>query len=530
MMCKLYTKDYKTFGQNGEIRLERIDRGLPGDDMEYALGKSNWVVSHRAEHPTLVGLLDVKSKYIYGMSTRGVSQYLFTPYNESYPPFIVGYADKDKSHNKIVLVRFSDWPVGSKFPKGHLERVLGVAGDFKAEALALQWCASPWTIKFTSEQMLEQPQLSVPPPNNRVDLTDKWTINIDPPGCRDIDDVISVYKGVDKWHLVVTIADVAESVDTGSTLDIHASRTGQSVYSEFLPPRNMFPPALSEDLLSLIPGKRRLGVSIIYTFMGDVFITHKFAETIVENKESYTYENVRATADPENIKMIRAAASILGCKEADADDPHKWVETFMVDYNKKVARELSNAKVGVFRGQKTEVSLETYERICPELAHQAATFTGSDNILQHKSLNAEVYCYASSPIRRYVDVVNQRLLKIIISKEWEFVIISRDDDFSSLADTMNELQKVAKRQSRDDFFLKQLSLGAATNIVDGVVFDYSSEKERLKVYVPAWKRFVKVRVFKTDSQPPCEGEKVTLRYFYNADQVAWKNRIVFQIV
>jgi exoribonuclease R len=551
MMLKLYTKDYKTFGRNGEIPLEKIDRGLPGDEMELSIGKEKWIVTQRAEHPTLVGLLDVKSKYVYGMSSRGTSQYLFTPYNESYPPFIVGCADKDKRHNKIVLVRFSDWPVGSKFPKGQLIQTLGVAGDFEAEAKALYWCYSPWTFKkeptvmarpkahglsFIKEEENENDEddnehddrlSSISSHPNRLDLTQKYTLNIDPLGCKDIDDVLTVYHNdSNSWVLVVTIADVSEMIDVNGELDHHAMKTGQSLYSEFLPPRNMLLPQLSEDELSLIPGKTRFGVSLIHTFSGNKLMYSKFAESIIENKASYTYDNVEATADPEVVKMIRQAAGILGCE--DINDPHKWIETFMVNYNKSVAKELYDKNVGIFRGQKPDVPLEKYQRICPELAHQAAIFTGPEDILEHTSLNAPTYCYASSPIRRYVDIVNQRLLKIIISKQWEFLFLSRDDDFSGLADKMNDLQKGAKRQSRDDFFLSQLA--GEKRIIEGVIFDIATEK--LKVYVPVWKRFVKVRrEQKIESTTTLyEGEKVNLRYFYNPDQVAWKNRIVFQIV
>ena len=516
---KLYTKDYKTFGVNGEIRLENIDRGLPGDEVELSVGKERWIVTQRAEHPTLVGLLDVKSKYIYGMSSRGTSQYLFTPYNESYPPFIVGCADKDKTHNKIVLIRFSDWPVGTKFPKGQLIQTLGIAGDFQAEAKALYWCYSPWVCR-------QIPISSCHNKLERLDLTEKYTLNIDPPGCKDIDDVLTVYrKDNNSWVLVITIADVADMIDANSELDHHAMKTGQSLYSNFLPPRNMLPAQLSEDALSLIPGKVRLGVSLVYTFVGNVLIRSKFMETIIENKASYTYDNVEETADPNVVKMIREAADILGCE--DINDTHKWIETFMVQYNKTVASTLYDYQVGIFRGQKPEAPLEKYERICPELAHQAAVFTGPDNILKHTSLNASTYCYASSPIRRYVDIINQRLLKIIISKQWEMLILSKNDEFSLLAEMMNILQKGAKRQSRDDFFLSQLAT-AATKIIEGVIFDVAPDK--LKVYVPTWKRFVKVRISKKLESTLSEGDQVTLRYFYNPDQVGWKNRIVFEIM
>lgn len=523
MTHKLSTKDYVSFsvGNVVNISLDQIDRGLPGDEMELTANRTTWKVFHRVDHPHLVGVLDVMSKYVYGMSTRGVSQYLFTPYNKSYPPFIVGCADKDRSSNKIVVVTFASWESSQKFPKGSLVSTLGLSGDLAAEANALQLQYSPWNLKkFNLSNTFDLQN------EHRINLSGTPTLNIDPEGCKDIDDIITVYRdATDFVNIVITIADVSEIIDIGSPIDRHAQKTGQTLYSEFHKPRNMLPSILSEDALSLLPGKKRLGVSLFMKFIPlTQLIISDFRETIVENNASYTYENVKTDAPKEIISDICYAAKSLGCN--DINDPHKWVETFMIHYNKEVAKKLNSLKLGIFRGQLKSVrnDLEVYNRICPELAHEAALYVSPINLIPHYSLRCEAYCYASSPIRRYVDIVNQRYLKSIIRKEWDLVTISQMADFETIISQQNALQKGAKAQSRDDFLLKQIATNPG-KIVDGVVFSFDATEQKMKVYVPQWKRLVKVR---NVSEQYSEGDKVTLKYYYNPNNVSWKNRIVFE--
>ena len=537
----LKTKNYKEFSistSNIDIQVKDIVRSLPGDELEKGHG-DRWTVKQRAEHPLLVGLLDVKSKYVYGMSSRGVPQYLFTPHNESYPQFIVGCSTKDKSINKIVLVRFESWNEGQKFPHGALVDTLGPSGNLIAEANALYWQHSPWQLNKLN---------CIPPKNqellreNKVDISDKYTINIDPPGCKDIDDVISVYEDEDEdktttktkpkyFVLVITIADVAETVESGNVIDIHAQKTGQSLYSNFLPPRNMLHPLLSEDRLSLLPGQKRYGLSLfIYISNEGNIIESKqnFSETIVLNKASFTYDTVVKNAPPDMVEKIRFAAKTLGCKECE--DPHKWIETFMVFYNKEAAKLLLNHKVGIFRGQKESVKadLEKYRQMCPELAHEAAVYTDATNILPHYSMGLidEAYCYASSPIRRYVDIINQRLLKNILNREWDLLFLHRDTSSEMLVRKLNVLQSGAKKQGRDDFFLSKLVVdNLQSKLVEGIVFSIGENK--IRVFIPSWKRIIS---FHSNDQVKQEGKKISIKYYYNPNQVGWKNRFVFQIV
>ena len=516
-MSTLETKDYKTFTINGEeATFSQIDRALPGDEVEFINDK--WTPVKRAQYPLIVGIIDLKSPYVYGMSSKGTKQYLFTPYNESYPPFIVGCSERDRTANKILLVQFSHWEKGQKFPHANLVQTLGLSGEFLAEAKALYWQYSP--------KQLKKYETPFPPTTyNRIDISDKPTLNIDPPGCKDIDDILTIYEDetTKKQMLVITISDVAESIQPGTDLDIHASQVGQSLYSAFLPPRNMLPTQLSEGALSLLPDQKRLGISLFVeiptTTTTKTVPTHYFAQTIIQNQCTYTYESI-FTAAPKLVNMIQQAAAALGCDEKDKDDPHKWIETFMVFYNTEVAKLLAAHKVGIFRGQNESTKVERYKKICPELANEAAEFTSYEDIRPHFSLGLEKYCYASSPIRRYVDILNQRCLKRILLSQ------KQENQQNISIETANALQKQAKCHSRDDFFLSKLT--KTTHVVEGIVFSCeptspSPSEQKAKIYIPEWKRIISVR------ENLKQDEKVTIKYFYNPNKVAWKKRIVFEV-
>ncbi len=111
------------------------------------------------------------------------------------------------------------------------------------------------------------------PPADRLDLTDKLTITIDPFDARDFDDAISLEREQGRWRLWVHIADVSQFVPIGSPLDEEAKKRATSVY---LPDRviPMIPEIISNHLASLQPERIRLVKTCEIEFLDDLTITH----------------------------------------------------------------------------------------------------------------------------------------------------------------------------------------------------------------------------------------------------------------
>jgi hypothetical protein len=142
----------------------------------------------------------------------------------------------------------------------------------------------------------------------------------------------------------------------------------------------------------------------------------------------------------------------------------------------------------------------------------------------HAGLDKEAYAYATSPIRRYCDLVNQRYIKDILNPaEPPFAV-----DIAPLVTELNRRQKQEKSFTRDLFFMKVLS--GSVKEVEGVAV---SEK---RVWIPEWKRCITVKTFAlgppTAGRPErakiSEGEKYKVSWYENRGLPHWKERIVFR--
>ncbi|KAK3258973.1 hypothetical protein CYMTET_32006 [Cymbomonas tetramitiformis] len=124
------------------------------------------------------------------------------------------------------------------------------------------------------------------------------TASIDPPGCVDVDDALSVHAlPGGGWEVGVHIADVSHFVRAGGALDMEARARGTTVY---LVDRrlDMLPGVLSENLCSLLAGVDRLAVSVLWTLTPDLEVTDVwFGRTVIHSAHKLTYQQAQAMFD-----------------------------------------------------------------------------------------------------------------------------------------------------------------------------------------------------------------------------------------
>lgn len=510
----LETKDYKHF-IIGDVSVEgadKVNKALPGDNVEIKEGIVH-IVERAATHPPLVGIIELTSKCKYGFTSRGVPIYLFSPANESYPQMMVGCSERDLSVNRICLVQFVSWD--DVLPRANLVKILGPAGDTETELEALYWRYSPWSAPSKSTLATlaaAAPEDSAP---TREDLTEWPTINIDPPDCRDIDDVVSMKQcGAGEWLVAISIADVGEIVKPGSALDSHASRIGQTLYQTGRGPRHMLPVTISENTGSLVPGQKRTAISLIFKWSGATCNEHRLAETIVLNKHSYTYETATSTDD---FPLERLTTNMAG-SVVPLHDSHKWIEILMIYYNKYVASVLHVSGEGLLRHHEApEAALAAKMELIglPHLAASAAKYVsiaGTKTDIYHAGLDCKLYCHATSPLRRYADIVNQWIIKGILRGN-----SGSQPDLSEVATQLNKLQRAAKAHDRDVAFVCAVAR-ASHGRAEAIVLD---EKH---AYVEQWKTIVRLA---TAVDP---GTHVDFEYFCDMRQRAWKHRMVLRLV
>jgi exoribonuclease R len=432
-----------------------------------------------------IGVLELTSKYRYGLTSRGVPLYLFKPYGDS-PDLIVGSSERDLSRNQIAVV---EAPEESKhLDRGSLIRLIGPVGDFAAEkeALLLHYAG---TTKYKSTEA----EIDTSDDSSRTILSAEtgWiTFHIDPPGCRDVDDAISYHKESRTW--AITIADAAAAVPVDSQIDEAAKAIGATFYDlEGRALKSMLPPAISEAAASLLPGEPRRGITLFLKPGSTIFQL-----TWITVDFSFTYESFTRSELAYDLHVSK--------------DAHEWIEELMIRYNREVAGLLKNTNSGLLRVQPETEETPIWARIDPALkflAAEAASYEAArPDILQtHASLG--LYCHASSPLRRYADLVNQRALKAILR--------GHPPVTTDVAEHLNLRSKANKRWSRDLTFLTHVTPGRVHTI--DVVW-LSAEK----VWISAWKRIIRLR--HEESRPT--GYIGPIQIFCDPTKRNWKDRIL----
>lgn len=526
---RLCTKNYKDFtivDENDVVvksfsGAKLANKALPGDKVEST--ETGCKLLERADHPMLAGLIELNSKTKYGFTSRNKPIFLFCPFNESYPPFVVGCGHDDTSINRLALVKFDAWQ--DTLPRGNLQKLLDIGADEEA----LSWNYTPLACEKYKGPLLEQEQDQS---NSNKPLIQAF--NIDPPDCRDVDDVITIETEGGKTFITITISDVAAQVPQGHPLDLRAQQIGQTLYQDGNKPRHVFPQELSEDRLSLLTNTIRPGLSLKFPLHDPTQVT--WFESLVQTTKSYTYESVYE--DPQLCQQLKTMALALG---EPTDDSHVWIEVAMKFYNVEAAKILRQQKAGFLRchDKPDEERLRNLIKINPDLkflAFSSAVYTPADTISPfHYGLQTPYYTHATSPIRRYADLVNQRIIKAFLN--------NTEQEQTLKPNHLNYVAKQAKRHDRDLVFIRALHSNSK-DPVNGQILELKQENQeqtKITIYVPTWQLTVKLR-YKTGATPSEViskdettkhtvhiGKHVTLNYYADMTARSWKKRMVLRL-
>lgn len=229
----------------------------------------------------------------------------------------------------------------------------------------------PEEVSAQAESSASQPLVL----SSRKDLSDVFTITIDPVDARDFDDAISVEKQEDGgFRLGVHIADVSAFVPPGSAVDIEAYSRGTSVY---LPDRviPMIPEVLSNGACSLQPDQDRLTKTVLIDYDSKGKRTgFSVFSSMIRSRKRLCYEEAleilqgNSSGDPQLDSLFRDFSSLNslldrareqrgsvdlgasefrtvfnddgtpgGFKPVPDDQAHRMIENFMVEANSAVA-------------------------------------------------------------------------------------------------------------------------------------------------------------------------------------------------
>lgn len=488
---------------------EKANRALPEDTVRMTADGKVEIVERAARRP-LVGVLQLTSKYMYGMTGHGVPLYCCEPLNKGYPRFRVACKERDRSQNLLVSFQFESWEAGSELPRGSLLNVLGPVEEFPVEAQALSILSCPWSAP--------RPEPISYAPTGRY-LLSTGTFNIDPPGCLDIDDVLTIKTLPDsRYQIWITIADVSEIVRPATKVYDVARKIGATSYQDGNAVRPMLHRDLSEKLLSLLPGELRYGLALRVEF--DIttrqISTAEFQKVLVKNERSYTYENVLTQGEPSLCDVLTAFSG--------SSDPHKWIEHCMLLYNREAAKVLAAAGCGLLRAHDApfQEKLQALEAINPDLrylAYQSAKYVSvAGGGGSHWGLGESLYCHASSPLRRFADLVNQQIIKDVLDGKKS---IFEGEAICALE--LNRRQKQINAAERDYQLLKAIQT-AEKAVVDGIFL--WTRKEKAEFYVKEWETTIRFP-FDVGLTP---GKTYAIQYYCDRRKATWKERMIYRLV
>jgi hypothetical protein len=154
----------------------------------------------------------------------------------------------------------------------------------------------------------------------------------------------------------------------------------------------------------------------------------------------------------------------------------------------------------------------------PEIEFQGSArgrYTADVKDARHNGLGLDLYCHASSPLRRYADLVNQRWIKSILFAE--DIKVANPNLLS-----LNERCGVIKRMERFLWFLTNISTDSITTVGGHIV---AVKGAKVRVYVPRLRRILKGVV----TEGVILGDPVKCRIWCNRRACTLENRYVVQV-
>jgi len=454
-----YLDDFNSL-KSGELKYENYtflvnnievknNRGIYGDNVY--INKDNEVVGIKERSNSYIsGIIHLNSNQKYGFTNRNIPYYKFTSLSGKFPSFIVPSKSKIKKALYCVI-KINKWNTSHKNPIGKVDFLLGPVGNKVAETEILLYKNNiyPKKTKLKYNEILDL--------NQRI--IDYKTFSIDPLGCKDIDDALH-YKELDNGRIEIGIhiANVSRYLNHFSTELFSSIYLDNKII-------NMLEDSHSFNKCSLISGVNRMVLSLIVVFNGIEIENYYFRESIVRNTNLCYQDAERMIHESHGsnlFKLWELTTKILSNNELSAT---RMVEYYMILYNKLVAETLYkyDKKNTILRTHQGNTILYNGEDILKQFLEKkkrnAALYEKEPINTYHKGLNLEFYTHATSPIRRFVDIINQKNIINILENEELYSI--------NYLDKINIFQKNLKKFYNNYKKVK-------------ILFNYENDKEFLK--------------------------------------------------
>ena len=404
-------------GIEKDIKIDTRDlhSAIDGDTVKVAIYEDDEENGQKNATPVLTGavieVIKRKRHEIVGVVQLNKTFAFVLPdskkiYFDIYVPIdkIAGAQNGDK-----VMVKITEWPMVGRNANGIVTKVLGKAGEHKAEMHAIMAEFDlPFNFPKNVEESAKRVSSEIPDKEiaKRRDFRKITTFTIDPDNAKDFDDALSFQKLKNgNYEIGVHIADVTYYVKPNTLLEKEAYERATSVYlvDRVVP---MLPERLSNGLCSLVPNEDRLTFAAVFEIKPDGHITNEwFGRTIIHSDRRFSYEEAQERIETKKgdfakeinvlndlakkICEMRFQAGAISFETSEVKfkldengvplalvqkvrkDSHKLIEEFMLLANKRVAHFVYEQQKGE---AKNTMIYRVHEPPNPEKIATFATF------------------------------------------------------------------------------------------------------------------------------------------------------------
>ncbi|PJF16825.1 VacB and RNase II family 3'-5' exoribonuclease [Paramicrosporidium saccamoebae] len=261
----------------------------------------------------------------------GTQNVLVVPLDRRMPRIRIRTSNATNLATMRLLVSIDGWQVTSKYPHGHLVRVLGTAGEKSTETEVILLEHDVAYADFTPQVLSCLPSADWKPLDSdyleREDFRHLTICSVDPPGCTDIDDALHAFALPNgNIEVGVHIADVTHFVRAETPLDKEASSRSTTVY---LVDRriDMLPGLLGTNLCSLKSNVERFAFSCIWELTPEAqIVSTRFCKSVIASKASFTYDEAQSRLEDEkasdplaaSLKLLNSLAKQLKARRVEA--------------------------------------------------------------------------------------------------------------------------------------------------------------------------------------------------------------------
>ena len=530
---------------------------FPGD----VLNKNGEVInSPYKKNKKIPGVLIISGK-TYG-NHKDKKLYKCVPADKKLPSFLVPYKEKSvgfskKKINLYILFSIKEWV--TKHPTGIMVDVIGEVNKLEnyyqyevhskqlfetAKEFNQKCLKSSKQHKDKCKNKEEEVKLLLHDYHHndkKCDRTNRKIFSIDPEGTKDIDDAIGItYNNSGEKTISIYIANVPLWL---TVLNLWNELTSK-VSTIYLPNKKipMLPEVLSEEMCSLIKDEIRLAFVMDINIVADTIKCISFKNVIISVYKNYVYDEPSLIKDKDYIDILSTTKKLIEKTPGymtQVNDSHELVEYYMKMMNHRCGVKLRDNGVGIYRSVKhTENNKGKKEPMpngepMPNAVKKILSYWGNitsnyvlhNDELVHDILSLDVYAQITSPIRRFVDIINMVFLQNCcglnkVTNEINDIIAVKTNP-ESIQTLNTKMRNVKKVQTNCDliYFTNKED---CEKIQDGYVLCKNGEE--YTVYIPKLKLITYVK--------SCETYEIYKKYKYSihtfSDEVSYHKKVRLQ--